>query len=267
MKELRLTILTVFILLFSLFAHAGSMFDRRTNTGKYLFEALLEQGVPREPLDMTFRLFDFNVGRIPNTTYAVIIDHSLPSTVKRLYLMNFNTGFVERFYAAHGINSGVIQTRNLSNLPDSWKSSLGFYFAKGTYMSQKNGLSMYLDGIDRSNNNARIRNIVLHGAKYVSDEFILQNGRLGWSEGCPAVSLEALPYLVNLLQNGSIVFSYHKDLLQASKQNPSEQSLLGSEIIPAGTNISRTPGEGGGNLIQAPEFFQMPETPILFSPI
>ncbi len=266
MKELRLTILFILTLSFSLFCEAGSMFDRKLASGKYLFETLLDQGVPREPLDLTFRLFDFNSGRIPNTTYAVIIDHTLPSTVKRLYLMNFNTGLVERFYVAHGINSGVIQTRNFSNLPDSWKSSIGFFFAKGTYMSQKNGLSLYLDGIDRSNNNARPRNIVLHGAKYVSDEFIQQNGRLGWSEGCPAVGLEALPYLVNLLQNGSIIFSYHRDLLQYSKQYPSEQSLMGSEIIPPGVNTTRTPGEGGGQTL-APEVLHMMDTPELVSPI
>lgn len=246
MKEFLQAFLSILILFSSITASADSMFNRKIKTGKNLFQALLEQGVPNEPLDLTFQMFDYNEGRIPNTTYAVIIDYTLPSTTKRFYLLNFNLGTVEKFYVAHGINSGIIQTRNFSNILDSWKSSIGFYFAKGTYISNKNGLSLYLDGIDNSNSNARLRNIVLHGAKYVSDDFILQNKRLGWSEGCPAVSTEALPYLANLLQDGSIIFSYQKDLLAAARQNPNEQNLLGSEILPVGVNTNRTPGEGGG---------------------
>lgn len=267
MKELRPTIFLS--LIFSIFtasisAQAG-MYDRKVPNGRYLFETLLDAGVPREPLDLVFRLFDYNQGRIPNTSFAVIVDYTLPSTTKRLYFMNFNTGVVERFYVSHGIKSGVIQTRNFSNLLDSWKSSIGFYYAKGTYKSQKNGLSLYLDGIDRSNNQARARNIVLHGAKYVSDEFIAQNGRLGWSEGCFAVDLNVLQYLINNLQNGSIIFSYHKDLLQYSRQYPIEQSLMGQEQIPPGVNLNRTPGEGGG--AQVPQFLDPYSTPQLISPL
>lgn len=228
------------------FAWADSLFNRRLPNGRYLFDAFLDQGVPREPLDLIFRMFDYNEGRIPNTDYAVLVDYSRPSTEKRLYLLDLNKALIQKFYVSHGINSGVVQTRSFSNYPDSWKSSLGFYFAKGSYVSDKNGLSLYLDGVDRSNNNARYRTIVLHGAKYVSDEFIQKNGRLGWSEGCFAVGLEAVEYLVNLLKNGSILFSYHKDLIGFSRRFPSEQSLSGNEFVPPGVNRNRTPGEGGG---------------------
>lgn len=236
--------LTVFFVGTASFAE--SLFNRKISNGRYLFDVLLEHGVPREPLDLIFRMFDYNEGRIPNTDYAVLVDYSRHSKEKRLYLLNLRTGVVQRFYVAHGIRSGVLETRSFSNIPDSWKSSLGFYYAKGTYVSEKNGLSLYLDGIDRSNSNSRFRNIVMHGAKYVSDEFIAQNGRLGWSEGCFAVGLEHLSYLVNLLQNGSILFSYHKDLIGYSRRYPLDQSLIGDEILPPGVNTGRTPGEGGG---------------------
>lgn len=245
---LRLSTTFLFLILFFVDspAFADSMFNRRISSGRYLFDVLLEQGVAREPLDLIFRMFDYNEGRIPNTDYAVLVDYSRPSKEKRLYLLNLRTGVVQRFYVAHGIRSGVLETRSFSNIPDSWKSSLGFYYAKGTYVSEKNGLSLYLDGIDRSNSNSRYRNIVMHGAKYVSDEFIAKNGRLGWSEGCFAVGLEHLNYLVSLLQNGSILFSYHKDLIGYSRRYPLEQSLIGDEILPPGVNTGRTPGEGGG---------------------
>lgn len=246
MKHRILVILALFTLLAACSSYADSMYNRRVAGGRLLFDVLLEQYVPREPLDLLFRMFDYNEGRIPNTDFAVLVDYSRPSVEKRLYLMNLRTGRVERFYVAHGIRSGILETRSFSNLPDSWKSSLGFYYAKGTYLSSKNGLSLYLDGIDRSNNNSRIRNIVLHGASYVSDDFILRNGRLGWSEGCFAVGLEHVQYLINTLQSGSILLSYHKDLIAYSRRYPSEQALLGDEIIPPGVNTRRNPGEGGG---------------------
>ncbi|MNT80426.1 hypothetical protein D3C72_2198770 [compost metagenome] len=86
----------------------------------------------------------------------------------------------------------------------------------------------------------------MHGAKYVSDDFIRKNGRLGWSEGCFAVSLESAPTLISILQTGSILLSYHSQLMGYAKQYPWEQSLVGEEIVPRGVNRNRTPGEGGG---------------------
>jgi hypothetical protein len=226
-------------------AEAG-MYDRQTQDGRNLYQTLLTNGVPREALELTFRFFDYNQGRIDNTDASVIVDYSRPSTEKRLLLMNFQTGLVERFYVSHGINSGVVETRSFSNLTDSWKSSLGFYYAQGTYTSGKNGLSLVLDGIDRSNDNARPRTIVLHGAKYVSDEFIAKNKRLGWSEGCFAVSLVDAPYLINLLQSGSVLLSYHADLMAYARKFPYDQGLEGDEVIAPDVNRKRTPGEGGG---------------------
>ncbi|NUN07247.1 MAG: murein L,D-transpeptidase catalytic domain family protein, partial [Bdellovibrio sp.] len=232
--------------LFTSSANAESLFDRQVRDGRYLFDVLLERGLPKEALDMLFRMFDYNVGYIPNVTTTVLVDYSQASNEKRLYLINLVTGDIQRFYVAHGIRSGVLEARSFSNLMDSWKSSLGFFYAKGTYLSERNGLSLYLQGIDLSNNNARVRAIVLHGARYVSDSFISQNGRLGWSEGCFAVGLEYVDYLIRELQGGSILFSYHKDLMGFSRRYPAEQTLSGNEYIPPGVNTKRTPEEGGG---------------------
>lgn len=245
MKHL-ISVLILALLLPGSLARA-SIYDRRTNSGMLLFDSLLEAGAPRPALDLVFRMFDYNVGRIPNLDFAVIVDYSQPSTEKRLYLMDLNVGRINRYYVAHGIRSGVVETRNFSNLQDSWKSSLGFYYAKGSYNSPKNGLSLTLEGIDRSNNTAKQRQIVLHGAKYVSDDFIRKNGRLGWSEGCFAVALDVAPQLIATLQTGSIMLSYHSQLMSYARQYPWEQSMLGEEIVPRGVNRNRTPGEGGGS--------------------
>lgn len=227
-------------------ALAASLFDRRLSDGRFLYDVLIQQGITKAPLELIFKMFDYNQGRIANTEYTVLVDYSLPSTDKRLFLVNLYTADVQRFYVAHGIRSGIVEARSFSNSLDSWKSSLGFYYLKGSYVSEKNGLSLFMDGIDRSNNNARLRSIFLHGAKYVSEEFIAQNGRLGWSEGCFAVGLEHVSYLVSLLQNGSILLSYHKDLMGFSRRYPYDQNLAGQETVPSGVNVIRTPGEGGG---------------------
>lgn len=226
-------------------AQAG-MFDRRTPDDRLVYEALIDQGIPEEALNLLFRMFDYNEGLIPNIDQAVIVDYSKPSTEKRLYLLNLAEATFEAYYVAHGIRSGVVETRSFSNLTDSWKSSLGFYFAKGTFIGKKNGLSLFLDGIDKSNDQARVRSIILHGAKYVSEDFIRQNGRLGWSEGCFAVSLDSVNYLISILQSGSLLLSYHKDLMSYSRSYPQEQSMIGDEFIPSGVNQRRVPGEGGG---------------------
>lgn len=226
-------------------AYAG-MFDRRTPKGRLVSEVLRDNGVPYGAIDLVFRFLDYNSGRIVNTASAVIVDYSRPSVEKRLLLLDLNSGAVERHYVSHGINSGVIEARRFSNVVDSWQSSLGFYYAIGTYKSQKNGLSLYLEGIDRSNDASKERAIVLHGAKYVSEDFIRQNGRLGWSEGCMAVGLDVAPRLIEMLKVGSVVLSFHKDLMTQARQYPLWQELTGQEQIPPGVNMNRTPGEGGG---------------------
>ncbi|MGZ3773244.1 MAG: murein L,D-transpeptidase catalytic domain-containing protein [Pseudobdellovibrionaceae bacterium] len=246
MKILSIKLFALILSVSSL-SYAESLFHRHLKDGRLLFDTLLQQGVPRPPLDLIFRMFDYNHGRIANTEYTVLVDYSLPSIEKRFFLINLKTAEVQRFYVSHGIRSGVIEARSFSNSLDSWKSSLGFYYAKGAFTSEKNGLSLYMDGIDSSNNNAKLRNIFLHGAKYVSEDFIAQNGRLGWSEGCFAVGLDYVNYLVEHLQKGSIIFAYHKDLMKYSRKSPYDQELSGTETIPSGVNNTRTPGEGGGS--------------------
>ena len=73
-------------------------------------------------------------------------------------------------------------------------------------------MSLYLDGMERgTNHNARSRYIVMHGADYVSEEFIDENGRLGRSFGCPAVSRELEEEIIYTLAEGTCLFSYFPD--------------------------------------------------------
>ena len=61
------------------------------------------------------------------------------------------------------------------------------------------------------NDNARKRAIVIHGAEYVSNEFINSYGRLGRSWGCPALPLYRSDEIINTIKNGSCIFILGKD--------------------------------------------------------
>jgi len=141
-----------------------------------------------------------------------VIDFSLPSTVTRLWVIDLNTKEVLiNDHVAHGRNSGDNVAIKFSNVPNSKTSSMGFYITAEKYIG-KHGLSLRLDGMDKGyNDNARKRAIVMHGADYVSTDFIERYGRLGRSLGCPAVSMHIHEDLINTIHGGSVLFIYSED--------------------------------------------------------
>lgn len=136
-----------------------------------------------------------------------IIDFSLPSDQKRLLVLDLIQGKVLfHTLVSHGRNSGELMAERFSNTPGSNISSPGFYATAETYHG-KHGLSLNLDGLEEGiNDNARTRRIVMHGADYVSDEYINKYGRLGRSFGCPAVPQELSKEIILTIQGGSCLF-------------------------------------------------------------
>jgi hypothetical protein len=58
---------------------------------------------------------------------------------------------------------------------------------------------------------AREREIILHGADYVSEDFIEKHGRCGRSHGCPALPREQMKEAMELLPEGSLLFVYGRN--------------------------------------------------------
>ena len=139
-----------------------------------------------------------------------VIDYSLPSHVKRLWVLDLARGRVlAREFVAHGRGSGDDVARRFSNRDNSYQTSLGTFVTGDTY-DGSNGLSLRLDGLDPGlNDHAMERGIVMHGAWYVSNEMIRRVGRLGRSEGCPALSETAAPRIIHLIEGGSVLFAYY----------------------------------------------------------
>ena len=148
-------------------------------------------------------------GVILNDNIISIIDFSLPSTEKRLYVVDLkNYEILYKTYVAHGKNSGTVMANSFSNTPSSNKSSLGFYKTLSTYKG-KHGFSLRLEGLEKGiNDNAFERAIVMHGADYVSPAYIPKLGYIGRSQGCPAVSNREAAPIINTIKDGSCLFIY-----------------------------------------------------------
>jgi hypothetical protein len=146
-----------------------------------------------------------------------IIDYSLPSTEPRLWVLDLRKGEV-LFHelVAHGAGTGEKYATRFSNVKDSRQTSLGLFLTGGTYEGG-NGYSMKLRGLDPGiNDRAEERYIVMHGAWYVNPEHARRQGRIGRSWGCPALSKEIAPTVIDTIKGGSFVYSYHGQASVAS---------------------------------------------------
>lgn len=138
-----------------------------------------------------------------------IIDFSLPSTSERLWVIDlYQAKVLFHSLVSHGRNSGELMAENFSNSPGSFASSPGFYTTGETYFGQ-HGLSLKLNGLEKGiNDKARERDIVIHGADYVTPGFISKHGRLGRSHGCPAVPTQLSKEIIEAIKDGSCLFIY-----------------------------------------------------------
>ncbi|PTX44208.1 L,D-transpeptidase-like protein [Christiangramia gaetbulicola] len=152
-----------------------------------------------------------DAGRISNPLLTVI-DFNLSSTKKRMWILNMETQeVIFNTYVAHGQNTGGEFAENFSNKQNSHKSSLGFYVTGETYYG-KNGLSLFIDGMEKGfNSNARERYVVIHGADYAEPDFIKRVGRLGRSYGCPAVPNKIAKELIHKIKGKSVVYIHKND--------------------------------------------------------
>lgn len=148
-------------------------------------------------------------GELDNKNLLTVIDFSLPSDQKRLWVINLKERqLLFNDLVAHGRNSGNIMAENFSNVNESHMSSQGFYTTGNTYFG-KHGLSLRLNGMEKEiNDNAFSRAIVMHGADYVSEDFIKAHGRLGRSYGCPSVSQAISKEVINTIKNKTCLFIY-----------------------------------------------------------
>jgi hypothetical protein len=146
---------------------------------------------------------------LSNDTLLTVIDYRMSANDKRMWVLDIkNKKVLFNCLVAHGKNTGEEFAEKFSNIPESYQSSVGFYVTDGIYEG-KHGMSLYLDGKEKGfNDKARARYIVMHGADYVSEKFIEENGRLGRSHGCPAIPHELESEIIPLISEKTCLFIY-----------------------------------------------------------
>ena len=178
--------------------------DRLARTAPKLDRKVL--GLATQALSCSLRRGD----RLPPT--LSVIDYSRPSTQPRLWVFDLaQSRLLFEEWVAHGRNTGENLASKFSNRNGSFMSSLGAFRTQETYVGN-NGYSLRLEGLEPGyNDQARSRAIVMHGAPYVSEVLIRQQGRLGRSLGCPAVRQSVAKPLIDTIRGGSFVFAYYPD--------------------------------------------------------
>lgn len=161
-------------------------------------------------------------GKLNNGDVLSIVDFSLPSSEKRLFVIDMeNLKVLYNTYVAHGRNSGREYARHFSNSPKSNMSSMGFFITQSTYYGE-HGLSLRLQGEEKGiNDNAARRAIVVHCADYVSEKMAKALGYIGRSLGCPALPEKFAKPIIETIKDGSCFFVY----------SPSEKYKSNSRLL------------------------------------
>ncbi len=168
-----------------------------------------------------------------------VCDFNQSSVLNRFWVIDLNSKkILFNTYVAHGQATGEDCASAFSNRVNSHQSSIGFYVTKEAYIGE-HGVSLRLDGVDKGYNDAALkRDIVVHGADYVSDKFICENNRLGRSWGCPAVPADKAEDIVNTIKGGTCLFIYYPEQKYFSKSVWLKKNsflpelLLSDEMVP-----------------------------------
>lgn len=149
--------------------------------------------------------------KLKRDTILTLIDFSQSANNKRCFVIDIkNKKLLYKTLIAHGRNSGVVYPSKFSNRSGSNQSSIGFFIANETYKGRR-GYSLKLDGLEKTNSKVRPRGVVIHGAEYVNERYIKYGGRIGRSNGCPAVPININSEFINQIKNKSCLFIYYPD--------------------------------------------------------
>lgn len=151
-----------------------------------------------------------------DTTYAFVIDMSMPSGYKRFFVYHFladtviNSGMV-----AHGsCNTTYLEKAKFNNTNGCGCSAYGMYKIDYSYFGNY-GKAYKLRGLENSNNNAFDRNIVLHSYSCVPNNETYPSPICN-SLGCPMVSVDYFNVLDIYIKNAQnpILLSILSDVEQ-----------------------------------------------------
>ncbi|AQR61821.1 twin-arginine translocation pathway signal [Brevundimonas sp. LM2] len=153
---------------------------------------------------------DVHHGRIPLRDRMYLVDFQKFSGEERFYEVDLIGGRVSAFRTCHGRGSDPEHSgyaRTFSNEMDSHMSSIGAFATAGASWGAQQGPNVLLDGLEYTNNLARERAIIIHGADYADPDYLAREGKLGRSYGCFSTAHTDLPMLRERMGTGRLLFA------------------------------------------------------------
>lgn len=167
--------------------------------------------VRKELLERATAALDIHRNRITQRDRMYLVDFKKFSGDERLYEVDLHGGAVTLMRTTHGRGSDPSHTgfaQQFSNTPESYMSSVGAYATAGAGYGAQQGPNVLLDGLEYTNNLARERAIIVHGADYADPAFLAREGKLGRSYGCFSVAHHDLPILRERMGEGRLLFAW-----------------------------------------------------------
>ena len=167
--------------------------------------------VRKELMDRALAALDIHQGKITQRDRMYLVDFKKFSGDERLYEVDLHGGAVTLMRTTHGRGSDPSHSgfaQRFSNTPDSYMSSVGAYATAGASHGAQQGPNVLLDGLEYTNNLARERAIIVHGADYADPAFLAREGKLGRSYGCFSVAHHDLPALRERMGEGRLLFAW-----------------------------------------------------------
>ena len=163
-----------------------------------------------ELMQRAMQALDIHHPRLPLRDRMYLVDFQKYSGEERFYEVDLYGGHVTAFRTCHGRGSDPQHSgyaRSFSNTPDSYMSSVGAFSTAGAGWGSQQGPNVLLDGLEYSNDRARERAIIVHGANYADPDFLAREGKLGRSYGCFSVAHTDLPSLRERMGEGRLLFA------------------------------------------------------------
>ncbi len=163
-----------------------------------------------ELMSRAMAALDIHHERLPLRDRMYLVDFQKFSGEARLYEVDLIGGRVTALRTSHGRGSDPEHSgfaRRFSNEPESHMSSVGAYATAGPNWGPQQGPNVLLDGLEYSNNLARDRAIIVHGADYAEPTFLEREGKLGRSYGCFSTAHADLPMLRERMGHGRLLFA------------------------------------------------------------
>lgn len=167
--------------------------------------------VRKDLMERAMAALDIHHRRLPLRDRMYLVDFQKFSGDERLYEVDLEGGQVTVLRTCHGRGSDPSHTgyaQRFSNTPDSNMSSVGAYATAGASWGSQQGPNVLLDGLEYTNDKARERAIIIHGADYADPDFLAREGKLGRSYGCFSVAHADLPDLRERMGQGRLLFAW-----------------------------------------------------------